>query len=41
TGSLDDPTVFKPQMHIFTASKQPWLVLDDGLPKYEGAPPPG
>jgi len=41
TGSLDDPTVFKPQMHIFTASKQPWVVLDDDLPQYEGAPPPG
>ena len=40
TGSLDDPTAFKPQMHIFTASKQPWVQLDDGLPQYEGAPPP-
>ena len=39
TGSLDDPTAFKPQMHIFTASKQPWVMLDDGLPQYEGAPP--
>ncbi|WP_245472791.1 hypothetical protein [Mesorhizobium sp. M7A.F.Ca.MR.148.00.0.0] len=38
---LDDPTVFKPQMHVFTGSKQPWVVLDDSLPKYEGAPPPG
>ena len=39
TGSLDDPTGFNPQMHIFTASKQPWVVLDDGVPQYEGAPP--
>lgn len=30
---LGDPTVFKPQMHIFTGSKQPWVVLDDSLPK--------
>jgi len=39
TGSLDDPSVFRPQMHIFTASRQPWVVIDDGLPQYEGAPP--
>ncbi|TPN76181.1 GFA family protein, partial [Mesorhizobium sp. B1-1-5] len=24
---------------IWTASKQPWVVLDDGLPQHEGAPP--
>ncbi|MFA6153612.1 GFA family protein [Mesorhizobium sp.] len=41
TGSLDDPSAFKPQMHIYTASKQAWVILDDGLPQYEGAPPPG
>jgi hypothetical protein len=40
TGSLDDPSLFRPQMHIWTASKQPWVVLDDGLPQHEGAPPP-
>lgn len=39
TGSLDDPGVFRPQMHIYTAFKQPWLVIEDGLPQYEGAPP--
>ncbi|MEZ2330901.1 GFA family protein [Mesorhizobium sp. RCC_202] len=39
SGSLDDPSVFKPDMHFWTASKQPWLRLDDGLPQYEGAPP--
>ena len=40
SGSLDDPSAFAPQMHIFTASKQPWLVLDDNLPQFEDAPPP-
>lgn len=40
SGSLDDPSLFKPQMHIYVASKQPWLVIDDGLPQYQGAPPP-
>lgn len=39
-GSLDDPSLFKPQMHIYVASKQPWLVIDDGLPQHQGAPPP-
>lgn len=40
SGSLDDPSLFKPQMHIYVASKQPWLVIDDGLPQHEGMPPP-
>jgi hypothetical protein len=39
-GSLDDPALFKPQMHIYVASKQPWLVINDGLPQFEGPPPP-
>lgn len=39
SGSLDDPSMFKPDMHFWTASRQPWLKLADGLPQYEGAPP--
>ena len=39
SGSLDDPSLFKPDMHFWTASKQHWVMLDDGLPQYEGAPP--
>jgi len=39
SGSLDDPSQFNPDMHFWTASKQPWVRLDDGLPQYEGAPP--
>jgi hypothetical protein len=39
-GSLDEPSLFEPEMHIFTASKQPWVSLDDGLPQHQGAPPP-
>ena len=39
TGSLDDPSVFRPQMHIWTSSRQPWVTIDDGLPQHEGAPP--
>jgi hypothetical protein len=40
SGSLDDPSLFRPQMHMYTASRQPWVKLDDGLPQHEGAPPP-
>lgn len=29
-GTLDDPDRFPPDIHIFTASKQPWVVLPPG-----------
>jgi hypothetical protein len=31
-GTLDDPDEFPPDIHIFTASKQPWVVLPPGTP---------
>jgi hypothetical protein len=31
-GTLDDPDAFPPDVHIFTASKQPWVVLPQGTP---------
>jgi hypothetical protein len=31
-GTLADPDRFPPDIHIFTASKQPWLVLPAGMP---------
>jgi hypothetical protein len=31
-GSLDDPDRLPPDIHIFTASKQPWVVLPPGTP---------
>jgi hypothetical protein len=31
-GTLDDPDRFPPNVHIFTASKQPWVVLPAGVP---------
>ena len=39
SGSLDDPGQFRPDMHFWTASRQPWLNLDDGLPHHLEAPP--
>ena len=31
-GTLDDPDVLPPDIHIFTSSKQPWVVLPEGIP---------
>jgi hypothetical protein len=31
-GTLDDPDRLPPDIHIFTASKQPWVVIPDGPP---------
>jgi len=31
-GTLDDPDLLPPDIHIFTASKQPWVVLPSGMP---------
>jgi hypothetical protein len=31
-GTLDNPDLFPPDIHIFTASKQPWVVLPQGTP---------
>jgi len=31
-GTLDDPDRLPPDVHIFTASKQPWVVLPAGTP---------
>jgi hypothetical protein len=31
-GTLDDPDRLPPDVHIFTASKQPWVVIPPGVP---------
>ena len=35
-GTLDDPDRLPPDIHIFTASKQPWVVLPDSALVFEG-----
>ena len=35
-GSLDDASWLQPQVHCFTATKQPWVHICDYLPQYEG-----
>lgn len=34
-GTLDEPHRLPPDIHIFTASKQPWVTLDPGTPAVE------
>jgi hypothetical protein len=31
-GTLDDPDALPPDIHIFTSSKQPWVLLPPGTP---------
>jgi hypothetical protein len=31
-GTLDEPEHLPPDVHIFTASKQPWVLLPEGVP---------
>src|SRR6202048_1479566 len=35
-GTLDEPDRLPPDVHIFTASKQPWVVLPPGTPAVAG-----
>ncbi len=34
-GTLDNPDRFPPDIHIFTMSKQPWVVIPPGMPAVE------
>lgn len=34
-GTLDNPDRFPPGVHIYTESKQPWVVLESDLPSFE------
>lgn len=41
-GTLDDPSVVKPSMTIWTSAAPVWAAIDPNLPSYEkGAPPVG
>lgn len=37
-GTLDRPKWLPPGVHTYTASKQPWVVLPQGTPAFEGYP---
>ena len=32
TGTLDDPSIAPPDIHIYTSSKRPWVILPDSVP---------
>ena len=34
-GTLDEPDRLPPDIHIFTASKQPWVIIPPGMPAFE------
>jgi hypothetical protein len=34
-GTLDEPSSVAPDVHIFTRSKVPWVVLPEGVPAFE------
>jgi hypothetical protein len=34
-GTLDDPDRFRPDVHIFTASKQPWVMIPTGARAFQ------
>ncbi len=34
-GTLDEPALAPPDIHIFTSSKQPWVVLPEDVPAVE------
>ena len=33
-GTLDDPSAMPPDIHVFTSTKQPWVVLPAGVPAF-------
>lgn len=35
-GTLDEPYLLPPDVHIFTASKQPWVLIPAGVRSFEG-----
>ncbi len=37
-GTLDDTSMLKPDLHIWTASKQPWVTIPDGVETHEKHP---
>lgn len=37
-GTLDDTSALVPAMHVWTRSKQPWVVIPEGVTQFEGQP---
>jgi hypothetical protein len=39
-GTFDDPNLVRPTATIWAASAPAWAYIDEGLPRFEGQPPP-
>lgn len=39
-GSLDDPSVLEPAIHLWTSKAQPWHRIEPGRPAFPENPPP-
>ena len=39
-GTFDDPELVRPTANIWTASAPSWACMDEGLPRFDGQPPP-
>lgn len=39
-GTIDGSEHLSPRLHIYTSTKQPWIVLPDDVPAFVEAPPP-
>ncbi|NIM73290.1 MAG: GFA family protein, partial [Gammaproteobacteria bacterium] len=37
-GTLDDTRWLEPDMHIWTCSKQPWVIIPEGAERHEKNP---
>lgn len=37
-GTLDDTSWLKPDMHIWTSRRQPWVVIPEGVEKHKMQP---
>jgi hypothetical protein len=37
-GTLDDTSWLRPAVHLWTASKQPWVVIPEGVERYQTQP---
>ena len=37
-GTLDDTRFLQPDLHIWTGSKQPWIIIPDGIEAHDTQP---
>jgi hypothetical protein len=40
-GALDDSSGYRPALHLYTDSAQPWHLMHEGIPRFPKMPPAG